>query len=263
VFDTSTAANTAAVAVNTAAVAANTAAVTALQTRTERTDVMLGTSCPGDPSRTLLTANRDVNGLLLLLGYASVSLCRTLDADEAACNRSFESSTYGAAACAYIDGKCLMCDLPLDAVAACRNTCAPALTCADGSRQSRLGSCDQATTQPDCESAFTFSIEYATPSDMIRGASCYWSSGACYRCTPQDVATGKCTNTCLAATDLPVCRATGRAFGKCDALNADTAACNATFELGRYGTQTCWYGAGTCNGCDPIAEKQGKCTNGC
>ena len=245
--------------------ATSASAVADLQARATRTETSLAQTCPDDPTRTLISPNRDTNGLLFMLGYVGFSLCRTLDGNQAACNASFEPGAYGAAACAYVAGKCLTCDLVLDAAGVCRNTCMPALTCADVTRPTRVGSCEDVATQPACQAAFTLSLDYATPTDVVRAASCFWDGAACKRCDPERTSAGSCSNSCVGASDLPVCRAAGHAFGHCSALNGNPAACNMTYELSRYGTQTCWYdvGPGDCNGCDPVAESQGKCTNGC
>jgi hypothetical protein len=229
----------------------------------------LGTSCPGDPARRMLTARRDVNGLFAMLGYiAPSSLCRTLDTDPVACAAAFEPGVFGSAACTYVAGKCLACDLDLDAAGVCRNACAPPVTCADASRTLRTRDCEDLTTEATCMQAWAVSLRFATPTDVVRGASWWWNAGVpgvCRRCDPADVSAGRCLNSCIAGAELPACRQPGRSFGQCDVLDANPAVCALTYELARYGTQACWYDVAraSCEGCDPVSESLGKCVNGC
>ena len=230
----------------------------------------LGLECAGEPQRRLLTVSRDVSASLGMLGYLAGSLCRTLDDDPAACGQSFELAGYGASACAVVRGKCLPCDILLELSGVCRNVCQPAVTCpADPSRTTVLLDCSDATTVAACAAAWSATTSYATPTDVIRGVSCFWDTSVvpakCDRCSPEATSTGKCGNTCIAPADLPRCRVGGRTFGSCDVLDGNPAACNLTYQSGPYGTETCWYDIvpGQCGGCNPVDEAQGKCSNGC
>jgi hypothetical protein len=226
-----------------------------------------GTKCVGDPARHLVPGTTDVAGGLLLLGYLSSSLCRTLDDDPTGCEAAFEPSIYGGtSACVYLAGKCQLCDVQLDATGVCRNVCQHPLSCAlDPARTTRLSNCSEAANQPACEQAWTLGADFMRPPEVMRATSCFWDAGACSRCAPDAISQGKCTNTCIATADLPRCRASGRSFGKCSTLDGNAAACGQTYELGHYGTQTCWYdaGSGHCYGCDPVAESKVQCSNGC
>jgi hypothetical protein len=230
----------------------------------------LGLECPGDPQRRLLTVTRDVSGSLGMIGYVAGPLCRTLDDDPVACGQSFELASYGASACVLVRGKCVPCDVLLEVGSVCRNVCQPAVTCpADASRTTLLLDCSDATTAAACGAAWSATFSYAIPTDVVRGVSCFWDIAAmparCDRCDPEATSMGKCGNTCIGPADLPRCRVGGRTFGSCDVLAGNPAACALTYQAGPYGTETCWYdaGPGQCEGCDPVAEAQGKCTNGC
>ena len=102
----------------------------------------------------------------------------------------------------------------------------------------------------------------------MRGTSCYWDTSAppakCDECDPEATSKGQCSNTCIAPADLPRCRLGGRTFD-CDVLDGNPATCSLTFQSGPYGSETCWYdaGPGECNGCNPVDESKGKCSNGC
>jgi hypothetical protein len=205
-----------------------------------------------------------------MLGYLAGPLCRTLDDDPAACDQSYEVAGYGASACAHVRGKCVPCDTLLDVSGVCRNVCHPPVTCtADPSRTTLLRDCSDAPNPAACGAAWSATFSYATPIDVVRGVSCFWDATAmparCDRCGPEEVSQGKCGNTCIASADLPRCRVGGRTFGRCGVLAGNPAACALTYQAGPYGTETCWYdaGPGQCEGCDPVAEAQGKCSNGC
>lgn len=241
-----------------------------LQSRATQTSTLLGAVCPEDPARRLLAVSPDVVGGLSMIGYLSTPLCRTLDDDAAACAGAYEVTAYGPSACAYLRGKCLPCDLPLDLISVCRNACQPPVTCAaDPTRTTAVLNCDDVTTPAACAQAWSVTSQYATPTHRFQGTSCYWNTTAipagCERCQPADMSQGKCSNTCIATADLPRCRLGGRSYGRCDVHNGNPAACQQTYELGPYGTQTCWYdlGAAECHGCDAVTEAAGTCMNGC
>ncbi len=236
--------------------------------RLDQTAQMLGTRCAADPSRRLVTVDRDVAGLMSL-GYLAGSLCRTLDDDLAACAASYEMSYYGAAACAAINGKCMACYQPLELAGLCRNACQAPLACpADPARTVALSECPQATTPEACAQSYATTTGFAIPTDIIRTTSCFWNVTAipagCEECEPDAISRGRCANSCIAASDLPRCRLGGRSYGKCKALDGNPVACALTYELSVLGTQTCWYdaGAGECNGCDPLVESQGSAATG-
>jgi hypothetical protein len=226
-----------------------------------------GLACVQDPARRMLSADRDVTGLMSL-GYIGGTPCRTLDDDLASCAQAYEVGVYGATACAAVGGHCLPCYPPLEAEGLCRNTCQPPIGClADPTRTHGREGCGSATTPAACAQSWTTTTEYATTTDVIRATSCFWdtTAAACVGCRPETTSLGKCANTCIAAGDLPRCRLGGRSYGRCSALDGNPAACGLTYEQSPFGTQTCWYdaGPGECQGCDPLDASLGRCTNGC
>lgn len=231
---------------------------------------VVGSTCPADPTRRLLTPDADVAGLMSL-GYVGGSLCRTLDDDLAACAESYETTSYyGATACAPVKNKCMPCYQPLDVLGICRNVCQPPVACtADPGRTSVQLECAAVTTPAACAQSWTTTVEYATPTDIVRSTSCFWDATAmpavCRKCSPEDTSRGRCANSCIAATDMPRCRVGGRTYGRCAVLDGDPVGCAMTYETSIFGTATCWYDAGTadCSICDPLNEAQGRCTNGC
>lgn len=249
---------------------AESARLDALEALAGRTAQVAGVGCPEDPGRRLLTVDRDVSGLMSI-GYLGGPLCRTLDEDLAGCARGYEIGIYGATACVAMRGKCLPCYQPLEVLGLCRNTCQRPLACAaDPERTVGVTACEQAATAEVCDQAWSTTTDYATPTDVIRTTSCFWDGSAlppgCRECTPDQTSLGRCANSCVPAAELPHCRLGGRAYGQCGALDADPVACGLTYETSPlFGTQTCWYdaGAGACQGCDPLDEQEGRCTNGC
>jgi hypothetical protein len=248
---------------------AESARLDALEARSTEAVQTLGVSCQADSGRRLLTAERDLTALITL-GQFGGSLCRMLDDDLAACAEAYEVAFYGATACAAIHGKCMPCLQQFDVLGFCRNTCQPQLACtSDPGRTVGLTDCSQATTPEACARSWSTTNDYAIPTDIIRTASCFWDAtsvpAACRQCTPVETSRGRCANSCIRAADMPRCRIGGRSYGSCPALNGNAAACALTYEMSLVGTLTCWYdaGSGACNGCDPLDESQGLCTNGC
>jgi hypothetical protein len=236
--------------------------------RVGRIEGWLDLVCEGDPQREMLQPPADIGGPLVALGYASIvaSACRTLDDDPAACARKFEVRQYGASACAYVRGKCIPCDLVLAAAGICANPCQPPTNCPnDPSRSDAVTHCSDLGTQVECDRSWSSSSDFAVPGDAIRGTSCYWNAGVCETCDAEAVSIGSCTNTCLAAADLPRCRDASRTFGHCAEHDGDQPTCGTRYEAGPYGTTACWYDvAGSkCERCDPDDEAGGKCTNPC
>lgn len=254
---------------DTGSEAAQDARLATVERRSGDAVTVVGLTCAQDPARRPLVAQRDLAGGMMMLGYVSASLCRTLDDDPAACAQAFESSTYGPTACAVVRGKCFSCHPLLELSGICRNACQPAIACVvDPARPTGRTSCSDATTPALCAQSWSVTSAYATPTDILRPTTCFWDAAAippaCDECDPTDVSRGLCANTCLAAADLPRCRV-ARGYGRCSALDGNPAACVLTYEAGPFGTQTCWYDAGpaACRGCDPLVESMGMCDNGC
>jgi len=249
---------------------ADSARVDALEARSTTTEQALGLTCAEDPGRRLLTADRDVAGLMTL-GYIGGTPCRTLDDDLASCAEAYEVGIFGSTACTAIRGKCMACYEPLEVLGLCRNACQPSIACtADPGRTVGRTACSQATIPEACVQSWSTTTDYATPTDVVRSTSCFWDATSlppgCRECTPEQTSLGRCANSCIAAADLPRCRLGGRSYGECSALDGNPAACTLTYETSPlFGTQTCWYdaGPGDCQGCDPLDEFEGRCTNGC
>jgi hypothetical protein len=151
----------------------------------------------------------------------------------------------------------------LDALGICDNACQPIPPCVDAARTDSVGDCDDVTTQPACEQSWGISSGYPTSDSLLKPTACYWNGADCDECQPNDVSEGNCTNTCITLDQTPVCRAEGRTYGDCDALDGNEAGCLSTFEITSFGTHTCWYDAGECTACDPEDEHAGSCQNLC
>lgn len=223
--------------------------------RVEHLEIVLGQTCGGAPERKPISAN--------LFGGGTAFGCRAFDGDPSGCEQRYQSGEGGAAGCAYLNDNCIPCHAFFDALGVCDNACQSIAPCADATRSASVGDCDDVTTQPACEQSWGVSSGYATSDAIFKPTTCWWDGADCNECHPDDLSNGDCTNTCLTPAQLPVCRAEGRSFGNCSALDGNEAGCLSTYEMSGVGTLTCWYDAGECMGCDPEREHAGSCENLC
>ena len=226
----------------------------------------LGFVCEGDPDRVLVTD--DISSRLGLLGYLSSqrpSPCRRFDADPAACAGAFTPGSLGVTACVPLLGKCLPCDVTLEATGACTNPCAgDAPTCeADPTRTDFVAACDDLATQPVCERSWELSFASLIFGAVPEGASCHWTGTECIACEFDNDNGSGCTNSCATEGNLPICTDAGRSFGSCGDHDGDAPVCATTYQVGPYGAVSCWFDGSDCERCDPLDELAGRCTNAC
>ena len=220
-------------------------------------------TCPADPSRTLLAGMPGYQGCQEL----------GLSAGTAACQTAFNVGSGGVTSC-YTDGfGCQGCGPPNEGNGDCRNTCVsgPPACPDDPTRTTYAGGPNtQACTQFDGNQA---ACEAAFHTGQCGETSCYWDSGNCLGCGPNNQVNGNCTNTCQDPTcSADVTRtiyAGGPGTSACHTFDGDQTNCEKAYHLGQSGSGTvvasCYYDIGDdeCRGCGPNNQGSGNCVNTC
>jgi hypothetical protein len=243
-----------------------------------------GATCPGSPSLTLAASNFSPRGVTRTVARERPGGgCRTLDGNQAACLKTFQTNDpfanrreFPASSCFFFKGFCLPCTDNVAKRAECTNACIAKTTCADPTRTVFLGgfggdACKDPKTQVDCEKSW-----HIGRLDVVhRAASCYWTGTACRGCGPSHANQLDCTNTCD-TTPHPTCKDAARTMflggpnastaKKCKKFNGNQAMCEVSYHVTGEGTAaTCWYEttANQCLGCGLRWETVGKCNNTC
>jgi hypothetical protein len=221
--------------------------------------------CENDPSRTIFAGSNGQSG----------GACRQFDGNETLCNAAFHFGGNGLASCYYDAGQdqCRGCGPSNEGSGDCVNTCRANVCEADPSREfagppfsgQSGGACRQFDgNESACNDAFHLGGNGF--------ASCYYDGGQCLGCGPANESDGECTNECRPD---PVCADPNRTFagppfsgtqgGACRQFDGNQSACVQAFTLGDTGVASCFYRSqdGTCRGCGPENEGDGRCTNVC
>jgi hypothetical protein len=147
--------------------------------------------CQADPSRTTFTGGGSDNGG-----------CRQFNDNQTACERAFNLGESGIVSCFFTpegnpgEGACRGCGPENQNDELCTNTCAPPPRCANdpsrtiftGGASDNSGCHDFDGDQASCEKAFNVGF-----SGIV---SCFYDSGNCKGCGPDNFNGGLCTNTC-------------------------------------------------------------------
>jgi hypothetical protein len=218
-------------------------------------------SCVGDPSRTAFA------------GGPESGACQNygIIAGTANCNIAFHIGAYGVASC-YYDAdadECRGCGPNNQGEGNCVNTCAACE--ADASRTIFLGG-------PNTSACHEFDGDEASCNQAFHrdtcgnDTSCFYDSGECRGCGPNNQQDGVCLNTCevgpLTCTNDPsrTIDAGGPNTQACHQFDGDYVNCQKAFHHGTNTQATsCYYSfAGDeCRGCGPNNEFDGECINTC
>jgi hypothetical protein len=249
--------------------------------RLDATRTLIGATCPADPSLTLVASHfvgpRPQGQFVERLGGG----CRTLDGNQAACQKSFQNDDAFAdtnlgevASCFYLNGRCFPCLATFASTGGCTNACTGThVACADPTRTTALGGdgdglCRKLGNQAECEKAWHVSVD--NPGQPP--TSCYWNGSQCRGCGANNEGKGNCTNACAPPLQKPPCAdATRTTFVRgpdeaCGQFDSSQANCLKAYHVGGEGIAApCWYDTAQtrCRGCGFQHELAGDCTNSC
>lgn len=221
-------------------------------------------ACEADPSRTLFA------------GGPGTRACRQFDGDQASCASAFHRDDCGNdVSCFYnSNGECRGCGPENESEGNCQNTCAagPPRCANDPSRTIFAGgpetsACHRFDDDPtSCQKAFH-------RNQCGAATACYYdyAGGECRGCGRNNLIDGACVDTC-ASGPLPCANDPSRTVfagfkdtSDCGNLGlaAGTAACEAGYQFGSSGPESCFMDGSTCTACDPENEADGACANTC
>lgn len=214
-------------------------------------------SCPGDSSRTIFA------------GYAQSSACRNLDFSQTLCEKAFHIDRTGQPASCYYDsnqGSCLGCGPTNLQDGACQNTCP--VCDGDATRTIFAGSpgssgCHRFDgNQSSCDAAFVFG-------DSGAYNSCFYDSGSCSGCGPNNQANQLCINSCPTCDRAPQRQifVGGPGSSACDIFSNSPVLCEQAFHMSGTCNEiaSCFfnYDDSRCEGCGPNNQGAGLCGNVC